>query len=400
MPTFQYLAYDRSGREVSSSSAADSARQLRRDLREQGLFVTSVKEMTSSSRGLPWLRPRIGYADLSLLMRQLAIIVNAGMTLEEALRLVSEQSDNHNQKRLLESWRESLSGGYGFAASIRRGPFAVPERMIAAVGVGEETGHLHEVLGRLADEMELGNENRQTLVKGMIYPAVMIVVAVAVIGVLVGYVVPQVAKVFVNSRQELPMLTRATMVLSDFLRAWGLWLVALLAGLAVGAVVALRDPGRRHAWHRLLLRMPVVGNWIVLGNLADWCRSLGSMLHSGVPILSALAIASAGVGNLHFQRKLESVNERVRQGNSLFQSLRAEKFVPGFLLHMVSSGEASSELDQMLIKVSEYYSARLRNAVETLLKLMEPALIVFMGVVVLLIVGAVLVPIVKMNQLI
>src|SRR5690606_17933665 len=153
--------------------------------------------------------------------------------------------------------------------------------------------------------------------------------------------------VFVNSRQELPMLTRATMVLSDFLRAWGLWLVALLAGLAVGAVVALRDPARRHAWHRLLLRMPVVGNWIVLGNLADWCRSLGSMLHSGVPILPALAIASAGVGNLHIQRKLESVNERVRQGNSLFQSLRAEKFVPGFLLHMVSSGEASSELDQM-----------------------------------------------------
>ncbi len=400
MPTFQYQAYDTSGREVRSSSAADSARQLRRELREQGLFVTSVREVADSTRRLPWLRPRVSHADLSLLMRQLAIIVNSGMTLEEALRLVADQSESQNHKQVLASWREGLAGGYGFAASMRRSPFRIPERIVAAVGVGEETGHLHEVLERLADELELGNQNRQALTKGMIYPAVMIVVAIAVIGVLVGYVVPQVAKVFVNSRQELPLLTRATIAFSDFLRAWGLWLVLLLAAAVAAGWLALRDAERRRRWHRTLLRAPLFGRWILLGNLADWCRSLGTMLRSGVPVLSALAIASAGVGNLHLRRKLESVTERVRQGNSLFQSLKAEDFVPGFLLHMVSSGEASSELDRMLIKVSDYYTSRLRNAVETLLKLMEPALIVFMGLVVLLIVGAVLVPIVKMNQLI
>lgn len=400
MATYQYTAFDRQGREVRASSAADSPRQLRRELRDQGLFVTAVKEVSQSGSRRRWGRQRISHADLSLVMRQLAILVNSGMTLEEALRLVAEQSDDARQTQLLVSWRDGLAAGYGLAASMRRGPFRVPERVTAAVGVGEETGHLHKVLDRLAEELELGNDNRQALLKGMIYPVVMVAVAVAVISVLVGYVVPQVAKVFVNSRQELPLLTRATMGLSDFMRAWGLYLLALLAALVAAGVMALRDVDRRRRWHRLMLRMPLLGQWLLLGGLADWCRSLGTMLHSGVPVLSALSIAAAGVGNLHLRGKLEQVTDSVRHGNGLGSSLKAGDFAPGFLLHMVSSGEASSELDTMLVKVADYYTARLRNGVETLLKLMEPALILFMGLVVLLIVGAVLVPIVKMNQLI
>lgn len=400
MATYQYLAYDKAGKEVRSSQAADSPRQLRRELGERGLFVSEVVEITAKEGRAKWFRSRIGHADLSLLMRQLAILVNSGMPLEEALRLTAEQSDSQTQKQLLESWREGLSSGYSFAASLRKSPFVIGEKVIAAIDVAEETGHLHKVLTRVADELEVGNENRQTLMKGMIYPAVMIVVALVVISVLVGYVVPQVAKVFVNSRQELPLLTRATMVTSDFLRAWGFYLLGLVVALWATFIALLRDTGRRKRWHRFLLRLPLFGNWVLLANLADWCRSLGTLLQSGVPVLSALSISSAGVGNLYLKEKLESVNERVRRGNSLFQSLKAEQVAPGFLLHMVSSGEASSELDSMLLRVAEYYSARLRSGVETLLKLMEPALIVFMGMIVMLIVGAVLVPIVKMNQLI
>ena len=400
MPTYQYLAYDKAGKEVRSSSAADSPRQLRRELGEKGLYVSDVKELRAKEGKLNWFKPRIAYADLSLIMRQLAILVNSGMPLEEALRLTAEQSDSHTQKSLLESWREGLASGHSFAASVRKSPYVISEKIIAAISVAEETGHLHKVLLRVADELEVGNQNRQTLMKGMIYPAVMIVVALVVISVLVGYVVPQVAKVFVNSRQELPLLTRATMVTSDFLRAWGIYLLIALAGCWLSFLLLLRNPGRRKSWHHFLLRLPLFGNWVLLANLADWCRSLGTLLQSGVPVLSALNISSAGVGNLYLKEKLETVNERVRQGNSLFQSLKSEGVAPGFLLHMVSSGEASSELDQMLLRVSEYYSTRLRNAVDTMLKLMEPALIVFMGMVVMLIVGAVLVPIVKMNQLI
>ena len=400
MATFQYLAYDRAGKAVRSSSAADSRGQLRRELGERGLFVADIREVSGAGAGFRLLRRRIGYADLSLIMRQLAILVNSGMPLEEALRLTSEQSDNQSQKQLLESWREGLASGYSFAASLRRSPYAVVDKIIAAIGVAEETGHLHRVLTRVADELEVGNDNRQTLVKGLIYPAVMIVVALVVIGVLVGYVVPQVAKVFVNSRQELPLLTRATMGVSDFFRAWGLYLLTAVAMTWGGLVLLLRDRERRRRWHRLMLRLPLVGNWVLLANLSDWCRSLGTLLQSGVPVLSALTISATGVGNLHLKTRLENVNEKVRQGNSLFQSLKGEGIAPGFLLHMVSSGEASSELDSMLLRVAEYYQSRLRNGVDTLLKLMEPALIVFMGLVVMLIVGAVLVPIVQMNQLV
>lgn len=400
MPTYQYLAYDKTGKEVRSSSAADSMRQLRRDLGERGLFVSDVREITEKKSRLKLFKPHVSPSDLSLLMRQLAILVNSGMPLEEALRLTADQSDSDKQRQVLESWREGLASGYSFARCLRRSPFPVSEKVVAAIGVGEETGHLHKVLDRVAEELEVGNENRSTLMKGMIYPAVMIVVAIAVISVLVGYVVPQVAKVFVNSRQELPLLTRATMLTSDFVRNWGIYVLVGLSLVWAGFLFSLRDWDRRVRWHRTLLSSPVMGKWIQMANLADWCRSLGTLLQSGVPVMSALSISSAGIGNLYLKAKMEKVNERVRQGNSLFQSLKAEAVAPGFLLHMVSSGEASSELASMLLKVADYYTTRLRNAIETLLKLLEPILIVFMGVVVLLIVGAVLVPIVKMNQLI
>lgn len=402
MPTFQYLAYDADGKRLKSSSAADSERQLRRELKSRGIFVSSVKRLSAGEGGRErslWRRS-VSLADLSQLIRQLAILLNAGIALDEAFQLISDQTENSRQKSVVESWREGVLAGYSFSEAIKKSPYPVDDKLIAAIGVAEETGHLHQVLDRMADDLELGNDNRQTLVKGMIYPAVMIVVAIVVIGVMVGYVVPQVAKVFVNARQELPLLTRATIGASDFLRGYGLYLVLGIAAAFTLFLFLLRDRGRRTRWHRSLLKMPVVGQWILIANLADWCRSMGTLLASGVSAMPALTIASAGMGNLHLKNKMEAVREKVRQGNSLSQGLKSERFVPGFLLHMVGSGESSGELDRMLLKVSDYYTARLRNTVETLLKLLEPALIVFMGLVVLLIVGAVLVPIVKMNQLI
>lgn len=402
MPSFKYTAYDHRGKQVQSTGSADSARQLRRDLAQSGVFPTHISEIKADSNGnkTSWWQPRLKPADLALVFRQLAILVNSGMTLEESLRLSAQQSESALQGQALESWRDGVASGYGFAASVRKTPFGMGEKVTAAIEVGEETGHLHAVLERVADELEVGNENRQALVKGMIYPAVMIVVAVLVISVLVGYVVPQVAKVFVNSKQELPLLTRATMVTSDFLRGWGFWLLVFIGMVWASALLALKNPQIRLRWHRAQLRLPLLGNWIRMGQMADWCRSLGMMLQSGVPVLSALGIATAGLSNRHLKAQFEATTERVREGNSLAASIRQETQAPAFMQHMISSGEASSELDPMLLKIADYYSLRLRGAVDTALKLLEPALIVFMGMVVMLIVGAVLVPIVRMNQLV
>jgi len=309
-------------------------------------------------------------------------------------------TDNRAQRQVLESWRGSVLSGYSFAAALRQSPYRINDRVIASIEVAEETGHLHEVLSRLADEMEVENDNRQTLIKGMIYPLIMVLVAAVVIGVMIAYVVPQVTKVFANARQELPPLTQVTIALSQFTRSYGLFILAFLFVLAAGGRYLLQQPARRRNWQRLLLRMPLIGNWMLLAVLADWSRSMGTLLRTGVPVLTSLTISAAGIGNLYLQEKMQRVAEKVRQGNSLFYSLRSEHFVPGFMLHMVSSGESSGELDGMLIRVGDYYSTQLRNSVETALKLLEPALIVLMGLVILLIVGAVLVPIVKMNQLI
>jgi len=398
--TYDYQAYDKQGRLVRGSINADSERLARRALKDDGLLPLELRAGRERRRWQLRGATRLKPADLSLLIRQLATLVNSGLPLDESLALIADQSENQRQQRLVQEWRSELLQGHSLSAAMQRTPGAVPESLVAAVAVGEETGHLPSVLSRLADELEVGSANRQALAKGLVYPAVMLGVALVVIVIMMIYVVPQVTRVFSSMHQQLPLLTRVMIWLSEGLQAWG-WLLALLLAAAVaGAAWWLRDPGHRLAWHRRLLRLPKVGQWLMMADWADWCRNLGTLLASGVPALVALRIAGTVVGNLYLRAQLEQVTERVRQGTSLHLALKEESPAPGFLLHMVSSGEASSELHTMLLRVAEYYSTRLRNAVDTLLKLLEPLLVVAMGGIVLLIVGAILVPIVQMNQMI
>lgn len=404
MPSYQYLAYDKAGKEKSGSLAVESEKQARKQLKEQGLFPTTIQiEKTASKKasegGKLSLFNRVSNFDLALILRQLAILIKSGLPLEDSLALMAEQSDSDKQRRLIQGWRSDIIEGRSFSSSLKRSPFAVPEAVVAGVGVGEETGHLHGIMERMSDELEVGAENRQTFLRGLTYPAVLVVVCLIAMVVLMNFVVPQIARVFVSARAELPMITVIVVAISDFMQAYGAYIFAAMVLIGLGFYAWTRDQDRRRAWHSLMLRMPGVGRWMEMANISDWARSLGTLLGSGVPALSALKIATTVMSNLYLRQRMEAVNEQMRRGSSLHNALKTEQVGSGFLHHMVSSGEASSELDNMLIRVAEYYSARLKSAVETFLKLMNPTLIIVMGLMIVVIVIAVMLPILQLNEL-
>jgi general secretion pathway protein F len=397
--TFEYIGYDHSGSSRRGIARAESERALRRQFREGGVLLTRVRARRTVSR--PWpggARPDRG--SLALLVRQLATLQQSGMPLDESLALLVDQAEGARARVLAGQWRDGLLAGYSLAQAMRQASMRSPEALVAAVAVAEETGHLATVLTRLADELEVAADNRGTLLKGLVYPAVMASVAVLVTVVLMTQVVPQVSRVLISHRVELPLLTRVMIAASEALRDWG-WLLPLgCVALLAATALALRDPGRRQHLHALVLRLPVVGRWILLTVFGDWCRSLGTLLAGGVPVLPALRIAGSGVGNLALRAALVEVTEEVRRGQALHAALRRQPLVPPFVLHMVGSGEASSQLDAMLLRVADHYARALQSSVQTALKLLEPLIVVAMAAFVMLIVGAVLVPIVRMNQLV
>ncbi len=408
MPAFDYAAYDGSGKLQRGVISADSERHARRLLKEQSLLASSITEIeVFEQKESLWLfrmlsfsrEARVNNFDLSLLLRQQAILIQSGLPLEDALKMTIEQAETNAQRRMVQSWRSEIIEGRSFSEALRRSPYKISDSVIAGIGVGEESGHLHEVLHRLADDIERGAENRKTIGRALIYPSALLTTALAVIGIMMVWVVPKITTIFTSAKRELPFITRVIMELSNFFREKGVFLFFFFVLALLVFNLLMRDEVRRRQWHRGLLMIPGMGRWIHMSNLADWSRSLGVLLSNGVPALAALKISSSVVENLYLRSKMELVTESMRRGNSLQNALAEHLNKSGFLIHMVGSGEASSELDGMLIRVADYYSLRLRNAVDVFMKLINPVLIVFMGLVILAVVAAVMLPIMDMNTM-
>ena len=402
MPTFDYVAYDVSGKPVDGVISADSERQARRLLKDKKLLPSKLVEVSqvTKSRFRFGTRSRVNNFDLSLILQQQAILIQSGLPLDDALRMTIEQAETDRQRRLVESWRTEIVEGRSFSEAMRRCPYKIPEAVIAGVAVGEESGHLHGVLMRLAEDLESSAENRKTVSRAMIYPATLMATSILVVAMMMIWVVPKITAIFATTDRELPLITRIIIGLSEFTQHYGLYILGFLLVLTVTFLWLMKDLERKRRWHALLLNLPGLGRWIRMANIADWSRSLGVLLGNGVPALAALTISSTVMNNLYLRSKMELVTESMRRGSSLKKALEDHSVGSGFLIHMVGSGEASSELDKMLMRVSEYYSLRLANAVEVFLKLINPVLIIFMGAIILSVVAAVMLPIVDMNNMV
>ena len=406
MGAFEYTALDASGRQHKGVLEGDTARHIRSLLRERQLMPVDVievsaKETASRQRWQRFtLRAGISTTDLALLTRQLATLCKAGLPLEEALLAVSQQSERPRVQSIMLGVRAKVMEGYTLATGLGEFPRVFPEIYRATVAAGEQSGHLDAVLERLADYTESREATRQKILGAMLYPVVLTVMCFGIVSLLLSYVVPKVVGVFANSRVKLPLMTRALISVSDFLRDWGLWI--LLAAAVAGVLFWrwIQNPDARRRVHRWLLRVPLAGKVIRGSNTARFTRTLSILTSSAVPVLDALRISGEVVTNLPMRDGVTEATARVREGAPIGRSLAASRLFPPMSIHLISSGEASGELEAMLDRAALSQERELEGLIAGVLGLLGPLLIVLMGVFVMGIVFAMLLPIFEMNSLI
>ena len=401
MPAIRYEALDADGRKVSGVLQADTPRQARSQLRAQGLLPVSVSDnaQARSDEKRAWTR-HIAAAELSLLTRQLATLLESGLTMEQTLDALIEQTETTVAHEILHGVKAEVTAGHTLAGALGRYPQSFPDFYCALVHGGEESGALPTVLQHLADYLDTRQALRQKTSLALLYPALVTAVAIAIVTGLLVYVVPQVVQVFQQSRQTLPLLTRLLIGLSDFVRvAWPYFTVAV-AGVLVAAHFLLRQAGPRRRFDALLLKAPVLGPLIRGINTARFANTLAILVGGGVPLLSALKSGARVVTNAAMRESVERATGQVREGASLARALGATREFPPLLIHLVASGEASGRLRHMLERAARLETQALERRLAVLLTLIEPGMIVLMGGIVLLIVLAILLPIIEINQLV
>ncbi len=403
MGAYQYLAVDPGGKEHKGVLEGDTARHVRQLLRERKLMPVEVAEVESREKTQ---QKRLGLGrgmsslDLALVTRQLATLLKAAMPLEEALLAVSEQCEKARLKSIVLGVRGKVLEGHTLAAGLEDFPHAFPPVYRATVAAGEQAGKLDSVLERLADYTESRHGLRQKVSHAMIYPIVLTSFAFSIIVLMLVYVVPKVVGVFQSTGQELPVMTRALIWLSSFLQHWWFAVIAAVVLVALGIRRVLRAEDARRRFHLWLLRAPVIGRVIRGLNTARFTRTLSILSSSGVPVIEALRIGATVVSSLPMSDAIKEAALRVSEGAAIGRSLAQSKLFPPMSIHLIASGEQSGELDQMLARAAAHQESEMDSLLGTLLSVLEPALIVVMGLMVLAIVMAILLPIFQINQLV
>jgi general secretion pathway protein F len=403
MGAFEYTALDTKGRERKGVLEGDTTRQIRQNLREKGLIPLSVEEVQqreARARRHSLLRPRISATDLALITRQLATLVRSGLPVEEALRAVSQQTDKSRLKSMMVAVRSRVMEGHALATALSDFPNVFPELYRATVSAGEQSGHLNVVLDRLADYTEARQQLNQKMMLALIYPVLLTLVAITVVIALLAYVVPQVVQVFQNVGQSLPPLTIGLIAVSDFIRHYGLVILLGLVALFVLFGYLLRFESARFRFHGFLLVIPLISRLTRGLNTARFARTFSILTDSGVPVLEGLRISAQVMSNLPMRSAVEQAARKVREGANLHTALEASGYFPPMVIHLIASGEASGNLEEMLERAAISQESEMDTLRGALLGIFEPMIILIMGGIVLVIVLAILLPIFELNQLV
>ena len=406
MAAFDYQAVDSRGKTKKGVIEGDTPRQARAMLREQGLMPTEVTPTIAKHKakdGKPSAgksKGKVSAAELALMTRQLATLVESGLPLEESLMAVAEQGEKNNIKSMIMGVRTKVTEGYGLAESMAEYPKVFNRLYRAMIAAGEKSGHLDKVLNRLADYTEQREQMRSQLIQALVYPVIMTVVAVGVIAILLTKVVPQIVGQFEHMGANLPGSTKFLIASSEFLQNNGLIIVLVVAVLLLVFSELLKKPKFEMAFHQRLITLPGIGKVAKGLNTARFARTLSILSASAVPLLESMKISGEVLDNLHIKQQVKLAADKVREGSSLHLSLEQTKLFPPMMLHMIASGEKSGQLEQMLGRAADNQDKEFEALMNISLKAFEPALMVVMAGVVLFIVMAILEPILQLNTFI
>lgn len=402
MPTYQYEAANAAGRIERGLIDADSERNARQTLRSRGLLPLSLRAASGgrAKAGQILKGPRISDSDLGWLTRQLASLLAARLPLEAALSATLEQAERQHVAHTLASVRADIRAGHRLGEALAARPRDFPPIYRALIDAGEQSGDLSQVMEKLADHIEARGALRNKILTAFIYPIIVTIVSIAIVIFLLSYVVPQVVGAFSQTHQTLPLLTRLMLSASAFVRDWG-----AITALALAALFALwrwhlRHPAARLAWHARVLRMPLLGRYVLGVNTARYAATLAILTSSGVSLLVALEAARRTLSNDKLRLAVDEATRHVREGSPLAAALQAQKVFPPLLIHLIGSGERTGELPAMLERAARTLSNELERRAMTMTALLEPLMILIMGGIVLVIVLAVMMPIIEINQMI
>jgi general secretion pathway protein F len=403
MAAFEYQALDEAGRTRKGVIEADSARHARALLRDQALMPTKVNVTASQSTikrsGVSFQR-KLGHLDRVLFTRQLATLIGSSLPIEAALAAVAEQAEKQHVKGLIMAIRSKVLEGHSLAVSLSDHSSSFNALYRATVTAGEQSGFLDKVLENLADYEERQFSATRNVEMAMVYPAVLLTMAVLIISGLMVYIVPDMVNVIVDTGQELPWFTTVLIGITDLMANYW-WLLIIAVALSVLCIRwLLAQPRMRLRWDRMKFDMPLIQRITRSANAARYTNTLSILTRSGVPLVEAMHIASGVVSNQWLQRALTEATQRVSEGISLHISLGKVGQMPPMLLHMVAAGEQSGTLDAMLGRVADFQQSEVERVVSALVKLFEPLMLLLMGGVVLFIVMAILLPMLSMNQLV
>jgi general secretion pathway protein F len=404
MGAFEYTALDAQGRERKGLIEGDTPKHVRQLLREKQLLpmdiVETAQQELKQSRRKRFLRRGLSSLDLAMLTRQLATLLRSGLPLEETLQAVAEQTEKPRVQRIVLGVRSKVVEGHPLADGLRDFPQAFPEIYRATVSAGEQSGKLDSVLERLSDYTESRQVMGQQVSNALVYPIVLLVLSFGIVSFLLAYVVPQVVAVFQSSNQELPIATKILIGMSDGIRHYWFYGLIVVGAVVWGFMRWLKGAEARLKFDRFLLRLPVVGKLIRGLNTGRFSRTFSILTASAVPVLEALRISAEVVTNMPMKRAVEEAALRVREGAPIGRSLAARKLFPPMMIHLISSGESSGELEKMLERAATNQEREMDGLLSNMTNLLGPLMVVFMGGIVMFIVIALLLPIFQLNDLV
>jgi len=404
MAAFEYVALDQAGKQKKGILEADTPRQIRQILRDKQLIplqvdsVTAGKKQKTAKGESSFFKTKISASDLALITRQIATLVRAAIPVEETVKAVADQSEKAKQRSMLMGIRSRVVEGHTMADALSEYPGVFNDLYRSMVAAGEKSGHLDLVLERLADYTESRQEIQSKISGALVYPIILTVVSIGIVGFLLGYVVPQITSSFTQSGQELPLITQILLSMSDFIKAWGVWLFLGLSAAFISFKYLLTNPKIRLAWDKWKLGAPIIGKVIRGMNAARFARTLAILNQSSVPLLEGMKIAGDVMTNAELRKAVKEATVRVREGAGLKVSLQQCGYFPPMMLHMIASGESSGELEQMLDRAADNQEKQFDNLVSTMMNMIGPIMILIMGSFVFTIVLAIMLPVFKLSE--